>query len=261
MNGYTRLSGLPPLVAVDEGSVEPSPGALPAFLRGLRSPLAYPVAVDRSGRVADGYGVQDQPWLVLLSPDGRILWYDDVSTQGWLTPAALAGQVRAALTRPRAAPTSASAVAQELAGSPQALATIHRQSGQLLGTESALAIRLRALRGYPVVLNAWASWCGPCRTEFELFASASARFGRRVAFLGADTNDSPGDAQTFLANHPVSYPSYQTSTSGLGSIASIFGLPTTVFISANGKVAYVHSGQYFSEGTLDDDITRYALGG
>ena len=108
------------------------------------------------------------------------------------------------------------------------------------------------------MINAWASWCGPCRSEFGLFASASARYGRRVAFLGADTNDSAGDARTFLAQHPVSYPSYQTTTTDLSSLAVIEGLPTTIFINPAGKVVYVHIGQYDAQGTLDQDISTYA---
>ncbi|MGB0091478.1 MAG: TlpA disulfide reductase family protein, partial [Solirubrobacteraceae bacterium] len=105
------------------------------------------------------------------------------------------------------------------------------------------------------------SWCTPCRSEFGLFASASARYGRQVAFLGADTSDSTGDAQAFLTQHHVSYPSYQMSTSDLRSLAVIEGLPTTIFISRAGKVAYVHTGQYNAQGSLDGDITSYALGG
>lgn len=89
-------SGLPALTAVDEASVEPSPATLPGFLRSLPRPLAYPVATDQSGRVADGYQVHGEPWLVLTSPAGRILWYHEVSTSGWLTPSGLTQQVRAA---------------------------------------------------------------------------------------------------------------------------------------------------------------------
>ena len=80
-------------------------------------------------------------------------------------------------------------------------------------------------------------------------------------FIGADTDDSPGDARSFLAQHHVSYPSYQATTSGLGKLAVIQGLPTTIFLDPHGKVIYVHTGQYDSQGTLDEDIANYALGG
>jgi cytochrome oxidase Cu insertion factor (SCO1/SenC/PrrC family)/thiol-disulfide isomerase/thioredoxin len=257
LGAYNSAGRLPALTAVDEGSVEPGPGALPRFLASLPRPLAYPVAVDRSGRVADGYGVQDEPWFVLVSASGRVVWYYDISTSGWLSTAALIRQVRAALAHARA-PSSAAQVEGLLAGSPPPLASLHRQAGELLGGQAALAARLRALRGYPVVVNAWASWCSPCRAEFGLFASASARFGRRVAFVGVDTDDSAGDARAFLSQHRVSYPSYQGSTSALRSIAVVAGLPTTIFIDRTGKVAYVHTGQYEAQGTLDQDVADHS---
>jgi thiol-disulfide isomerase/thioredoxin len=120
---------------------------------------------------------------------------------------------------------------------------------------------LNALRGYPVVLNAWAAWCPPCRTEFDLFASAATRFGRRVAFLGVDTNDTASDARAFLAQHPVSYPSYQLSSAQLAPLAPLQGMPTTIFIAPSGKVSNVHTGQYDTQTTLQNDIQRYALQG
>jgi len=252
---------LPPLTAVDEASVEPSPRALPTFMHRLSRPLAFPVGIDRSGRVADGYQVQDEPWLVLVSPAGRILWYEDPSTSGWLTDTALVQHVRDALSRPATSPTSSRQTQQELAGSPPVLAALHRQASRLVGGSNALFARIRALRGYPIVINAWASWCSPCRQEFELFASASARYGQRVAFLGANTSDSSADARAFLAQHPVSYPSFRTTAANIGPLAKVAGLPTTIFINPAGRVVYVHTGQYVVQGSLDEDIRAHALGG
>jgi cytochrome oxidase Cu insertion factor (SCO1/SenC/PrrC family) len=102
LNRYQAASardGLPPLVAVDEGGVEPSPGALPRFLRSLPKPLSFPVAVDDSGRVADGYRVQDSPWLTLVSGSSRFLFYYDVSVKGWPTLPQMLAKVHAALAR------------------------------------------------------------------------------------------------------------------------------------------------------------------
>jgi cytochrome oxidase Cu insertion factor (SCO1/SenC/PrrC family) len=91
--------GLPPLVAIDEGGVERSRQALPSFLHSLRHPLSYPVAVDDTGRVADGYRVQDSPWLTLVSGPGRFLFYEDLAVKGWPTLPQLLAKVHAALAR------------------------------------------------------------------------------------------------------------------------------------------------------------------
>jgi cytochrome c biogenesis protein CcmG, thiol:disulfide interchange protein DsbE len=196
---------------------------------------------------------------VLVSSSGRLLWYYDISTNGWLSTPALVKQVRAAMARPPA-PASAAATRALLAGSPPPLAAIHQQAGQLLGSQSELSARLRALRGYPVVINAWASWCAPCRSEFGVFASASARYGRQVAFLGVDTNDNSPDAKAFLSQHPVSYPSYRSTRPALGPLAVVPGLPTTIYINRAGKIVYVHVGPYQAQGSLDADISAYGLG-
>jgi cytochrome oxidase Cu insertion factor (SCO1/SenC/PrrC family) len=88
-----RRDGLPQLTAVDETVVEPSAQAVRDYLHSLGTPLSYPVALDTTGRMADGYGVQDQPWLDLVSASGKVLWSHD----GWLPPPALIAAVRHAL--------------------------------------------------------------------------------------------------------------------------------------------------------------------
>jgi len=92
-----RRQHLPGLVAIDDGTVEPSATALPRLLHSLPRPLAYPVAIDRTGRVADGYGVEDEPWLEIIPASGRNVTYYDVGVNGWPRIGALIAHVRAAL--------------------------------------------------------------------------------------------------------------------------------------------------------------------
>jgi cytochrome oxidase Cu insertion factor (SCO1/SenC/PrrC family) len=94
-----KRRGLPPLVAIDEAGVEASPGALPRFLRSLPHPLSYPVAIDEDGSVADGYRVQDSPWLELISGSGKFLFYEDLAVKGWPTLAGLTRHIAAARTK------------------------------------------------------------------------------------------------------------------------------------------------------------------
>lgn len=149
-----------------------------------------------------------------------------------------------------------------LAGAPAPLASLHKQGCDLLdGGPSAFKARLASLHGHPVVVNKWASWCGPCRAEFPHFQKLSASLGKRVAFLGVDSNDNYGDAAAFLRRYPVSYPSYKD---GSNTIAQVFNgvvaFPTTVFYDASGKLKYIHNGQYATEAALRRDIAKYAGG-
>jgi cytochrome oxidase Cu insertion factor (SCO1/SenC/PrrC family) len=93
LNAYVaaaRRAGLPPLVAVDETVVEPSARAVRSYLASLGTTLNFEVGMDTTGRVADGYQVQDQPWFALVSASGKIVWSHD----GWLSRPALETAVR-----------------------------------------------------------------------------------------------------------------------------------------------------------------------
>jgi thiol-disulfide isomerase/thioredoxin len=146
-------------------------------------------------------------------------------------------------------------------GSPAALASLHHQANQLLGGgTAAFHARLRSLRGHPVVVNKWASWCGPCRTEFPAFQRASVRYGRRVGFIGIDGKDANGSARAFLRQFPISYPSYTDPRSGIANaIEAAIYFPQTVYYDRAGKMVYDHAGPYESAAALESDVQRYAL--
>ncbi|MGZ5348432.1 MAG: TlpA family protein disulfide reductase, partial [Solirubrobacterales bacterium] len=99
---------------------------------------------------------------------------------------------------------SVSGATAPLHGAPPQLQALREQGNQLLdGGTDAFADRLDELEGTPVVVNAWASWCGPCRLEFPFFQSQAMARGDEVAFLGIDSNDSEDAAKTFLGELPL----------------------------------------------------------
>ncbi len=149
--------------------------------------------------------------------------------------------------------------AKALAGSPAPLAALHKQANQLLtGGSDAFDRRIASLHGYPVVVNVWASWCGPCRFEFPLLQQASAAYGKRIAFLGVNSQDSDAGAETFLEEAPVPYPSYVDE----GIVAALGagpGLPVTAFYDRRGELCFLNKGVYSKQAELAADIQRFAL--
>ena len=96
---------------------------------------------------------------------------------------------------------------RDLAGAPAPLAALHEQSAAILtGGVEAFEKRLQQLRGTPVVINKWASWCGPCRAEFPVFQQVAADRGKTIAFLGVNGTDKRPAAERFLAERPVPVP-------------------------------------------------------
>jgi cytochrome c biogenesis protein CcmG, thiol:disulfide interchange protein DsbE len=148
----------------------------------------------------------------------------------------------------------------KLAGAPAPLAALHEQANELLdGGTDGFKARLRALRGYPVVVNAWGSWCTPCRAEFPHFREQGIERAKTIGFLGVDVQDADRDALEFLREQPVPYPSFRDPD---GKIAALFGavqgLPSTAFYDKRGRLAYLHQGPYRDERQLAEDIDRYA---
>ena len=117
---------------------------------------------------------------------------------------------------------------------------------------------LTQLRGTPVVVNVWASWCGPCRAEAPLLHDAAARYGRRVQFLGVDILDSLDGARSFIADHGVAYPSVFDPPGAIRDSLAMLGQPMTAFYDADGTLVSTWPGQ-LTQTALEQGI-REALG-
>lgn len=163
--------------------------------------------------------------------------------------------------QPHSAAPTQSAEQVAFKDSPPLLASLHSQADQLLGGgPRAFHARLAALRGYPVVVNKWASWCGPCQVEFPAFQRASVKYGREVAFIGIDGKDGNGSATAFLRKFPVSYPSYTDPDEDIArSIQAAIYYPQTVYFNRRGRMVYDHAGPYETAAALEQDIRRYVL--
>lgn len=104
-------------------------------------------------------------------------------------------------------------------------------------------VRLNALRGAPVVVNFWATWCDPCRAEAPILANAWKTYSvRGVQFLGVAFQSSPADARTFMAQYNIAYPC-GPAPDALATEYGLTGLPVTLVINRNGVVSQKFLGQ------------------
>jgi cytochrome c biogenesis protein CcmG/thiol:disulfide interchange protein DsbE len=106
------------------------------------------------------------------------------------------------------------------------------------------SIDLANLRGRPVVLNFWASWCIPCRDEAPLLRAAQERYGTRsVAFIGIVYQDSASSAQAFVDRYGIAYPSLLDPDGRTALDYGVYGIPETYFIATDGTIRAKQIGQ------------------
>jgi cytochrome c biogenesis protein CcmG/thiol:disulfide interchange protein DsbE len=161
---------------------------------------------------------------------------------------------------PKSAAPSRGDAQTALKGAPAPLARLHVQANQLIGGGAdAFRKRIASLKGYPVVVNKWGSWCGPCRAEFPFFQRQSVEHGKKIAFVGVDGNDNDKNAKKFLSAYPVSFPSYTDADLKIAEVLkATLAFPSTAFYDSGGELAYVKQGSYATEDKLARDIERYA---
>lgn len=127
------------------------------------------------------------------------------------------------------------------------------QADKLIGSgQAAFDERMAALRGHPVVVNQWASWCGSCRFELPFFQSVASKFGDRVAFLGLDSRDNRGSAEDFLNEYPSGFPSvFDDGADVARELGGGRAWPTTFFVDSEGKLVFTKLGAYADQEQLE----------
>ena len=127
------------------------------------------------------------------------------------------------------------------------------------GGVDAFQKKIDSERGKPVVVNKWASWCGPCRLEFPFFRDQAKKRKGEVAFIGVNSNDNRGDAEKFLKEEPVPYKHFEDPKLEIAAVFNaVQAFPSTAFYDSKGELAFVHQGGYANEDDLAKDIDRYA---
>ncbi len=94
----------------------------------------------------------------------------------------------------------------------------------------------------PAVINVWASWCLPCRSEAPLLAAASRNLGGQVAFIGIDVQDDRASALEFIAEFELDFDHYFDPDRAVPAELGGFGTPITYFADSDGKLISTHSG-------------------
>lgn len=115
-------------------------------------------------------------------------------------------------------------------------------TGELPPTSPAQMEELLAASDRPVVLNVWASWCIPCRSEAPLLRAAHESLGDRVRFIGVDVADDQGAAQEFIAEFGITFENYFDPDRSIPASLSRTGVPLTFFFRPGGELSYAHPG-------------------
>lgn len=118
-----------------------------------------------------------------------------------------------------------------------------KASNFTLKSRSGKNIKLSELRGDVVMLNFWASWCGPCRQEMPLLEKIHKKY-KRLGFtlLGVNVEENTRDAKNYLKDVKVTFPILFDKTQKTSKLFNVSAMPTTILIDRNGKKRYLHKG-------------------
>lgn len=99
----------------------------------------------------------------------------------------------------------------------------------------------------PIVLNFWASWCGPCHREAEVLERFFREYAGRVVFISVNVQDPTASASAFVERYGITFPVVQDGGADIAWAYRVTGLPTTFFIDTDGRIVYIHKGPLYPQ--------------
>lgn len=120
-------------------------------------------------------------------------------------------------------------------------------------------LNLYSLRGKPIVVNLWASWCSPCRSEMKTLESAYQRYkdqGLQVVAVNMTYQDNPDTVRSFTKSEGLSFPVALDTEGDVNSRYQVQGLPSTYFVDRHGKIVSIVIGGPMSEALLRSQIEQ-----
>lgn len=124
-----------------------------------------------------------------------------------------------------------------------------------LNTIGGQAVTLSDLRGQPIVINFWATWCPPCRAEIPYFQAAATKYNGQVIILGVNQAESLVTVNPFVREFGMTYPVPLDENSTVSRLYSVSALPTTLFVDSDGIIQEVFPG-IMSQAVLEDRIEQ-----
>ncbi len=112
-----------------------------------------------------------------------------------------------------------------------------------LKSNSGKNIRLSDLRGQVVMINFWASWCGPCRQEMPILDDLYKRYSKLgFTLIGVNVEQDSSKANAYLKDIPVSFPILYDTANQTSKLYNVNAMPTTVMVDRNGNMRFIHHG-------------------